>query len=67
MNDLLHCIAPEQFALLSSVFAIALSEGLSPDETNSLGNFLVGAGSAMLVIAAQQQLLSKNQDNVEVG
>jgi hypothetical protein len=67
MTDLLACIGPEQFAILSSVVAVALSEGLSPDETNSLGNFLVAAGSAMLVIAAQQQLLSGNQGNIEVG
>jgi hypothetical protein len=58
LNDLLYNINPNEFALLTAVVAIAISEGLSAEEINSLGNFITTVGDVMLTIAAQQQLLS---------
>lgn len=63
MSDLLACTSPNELAILSSIFAVAISEGLNANETNSLGNFLVTVGSAMLTIAAQQQLLQSAQES----
>jgi hypothetical protein len=66
MNDLLYNLSPNEFALLTVVVAIALSEGLTEDELNSLGNFISTVGDVMLTIAAQQQLLSGNNGNIEI-
>jgi hypothetical protein len=59
MNDLLHNFDPEQFTLLSFLFALAVADGLTADETNSLGNFFSTVGSALQLLAAQQQLVSQ--------
>ena len=59
LGSLLEQIEPDQLALLASLFAIAIADGLTPDETNAFGNFIVAMGSIMLTIAAQQELQSK--------
>lgn len=59
MDDLLYSIGPNEFAILTAVIALAISEGLTAGEINSLGNFITTVGEVMLTIAAQQQLLSE--------
>lgn len=53
---------PAELAILATLFAIALTEGKSPDENNVLGNLLVQIGSVILTIAAQQQNLKSLED-----
>lgn len=67
MNELLYNLSPNEFALLTAAVAIALSEGLTADELNSLGNFITTVGQIMLTIAAQQQLFSGSNRNKEKG
>ncbi|MCB2292157.1 hypothetical protein LGK95_01215 [Clostridium algoriphilum] len=56
--------SPEDLVVLTNIIAIALSKNKSADETNVLGNFIVGIGWLMLTIAAQQQYLAlKKQPN----
>lgn len=62
--NVLNSLPPEGLAILASVAAILISENLSPDETNVLGNFIVSVGSIMLTIAAQEQFL-KSQDSIQ--
>lgn len=52
--NLLDTIPPQSFSLLAALIALLLSENLSADENNVLGNFIVSVGSIMLTIAAQQ-------------
>jgi hypothetical protein len=56
-GDFLKCIEPDQLALLSALFAIAIADGLDPGESDVLGNFIVSVGSIILTISAQQDLL----------
>jgi len=51
-------LSPEQLVLLSTAVAIALSDGLGPEETNDLGNFLSAVGQSLQLLSAHQQLLS---------
>ncbi|MBU3134747.1 hypothetical protein KPL39_00530 [Clostridium gasigenes] len=57
-------LSPEDLLLLSNTVAISLSKDKDANEINVLGNFLIGIGSLMTLIAAQQQLLlSSKEDN----
>lgn len=51
-------LSPEDLLILINALTISLSEDKTTDDLNVLGNLLVSVGSLMLVIAAQQQLLS---------
>ena len=50
-------LPPKQFALLSSVIGVLLTEDLDLNQQNSLGNFLVSLGSTILASAAQGSLI----------
>lgn len=54
-------LSPEQLTLLSTAVAIALSDGLSPGETNDLGNFLSAVGQSLQLMSAHQQLLGSEE------
>ena len=67
-NTLLDCllsIPPAQFTLFSTLIGLLIVEGLTIDQQNTLGNFIVGIGQAILVAAAQGQYLESltPQDN----
>lgn len=53
-------LPPAQFALLSALLGILLTESLDLDQQNSLGNFIVGVGQSLLVAAAQGQALQSD-------
>ena len=53
-------LPPEQFTIIASLFGVLLSEGLSMDQQNSLGNFLSTVGQTMMTVAAQQELLENS-------
>lgn len=50
-------LSPEDLIVLTNAIAVSLSKDRTPDETNVLGNFIVGIGCLMLTIASQQQYL----------
>lgn len=66
-NTLTPCffsLPPRQFSLLSSIIGILLIDNLELDQQNSLGNFIVSIGQAILTAAAQgQSLKSRSQQN----
>lgn len=64
MGSVLECIEPNQLALLTSLFAIAISEGLTPNEIFSLGSFIAAVGDTMLSIGSQQILLGADPEKV---
>lgn len=66
INSLCSCffsLDPKQYALLSSLLGLLLIENLSLDQQNSLGNFIVSLGSAILTSAAQGQFIEANRNN----
>jgi hypothetical protein len=57
-------LPPKQVSLLSSVIGILLIDNLDLNQQNSLGNFIVSIGQAILTAAAQgQSLQSTNSQN----
>lgn len=60
--SLFNSVSPAELATLSTIIAIALTEGKSADDNNILGNLLVEIGSIILTIAAQQQNLKSIED-----
>lgn len=63
MDTIIDSIKPDQFALLVSLFAITISDGLDNSVLNSLSNFIVAVGSTMQAISAQRELLATKQEN----
>ncbi|MCX7920603.1 MAG: hypothetical protein N3B21_01055 [Clostridia bacterium] len=62
-NKLASCffsLPPKQFSLLSSLLGILLIDNLDLNRQNSLGNFIVNVGQAILTAAAQGQSLQSN-------
>ncbi len=49
-------ISGKELSVLTGVLGAAISEGLTADELNLLGNFVVGLGSSLLIIAASEQM-----------
>ncbi|CQR73598.1 hypothetical protein SOV_30940 [Sporomusa ovata DSM 2662] len=66
-------IDANELGLISAVLGIVLAYDKTPDEQNVLGNFIVGIGCIILVIAAQAEYLnslqekkSENGDSLEI-
>lgn len=53
-------LPPKQFSLLSSLIGILLIDNLDLNQQNSLGNFIVNVGQAIMTSASQGQLLQSN-------
>lgn len=51
MIDFLDSLSGAELVALSSILAIAISQELSPDEIDTLGNFLSALGSNLSTIA----------------
>lgn len=56
-------LSPEDLLVLTNALTISFSKDKNINELNVVGNLLVSVGSLMLVIAAQQQLLSSLNEN----
>ncbi|MEQ8156541.1 MAG: hypothetical protein ABRQ25_16955 [Clostridiaceae bacterium] len=68
LESCLFSLSPDQFSLLSSILGILLIDNLDTNQQNSLGNFIVGIGQAILTAAAQGQLLeSDNSQNNDIS
>lgn len=68
LGSCLFSLSPDQFSLLSSILGILLIDNLDTNQQNSLGNFIVGIGQAILTAAAQGQLLqSNNSQNNDIS
>jgi hypothetical protein len=56
LSSCFFSLSPKQFSLLSSIIGIFLIDNLDIDQQNSLGNFIVNIGQAILTSASQEQL-----------
>ncbi|MBH1940223.1 hypothetical protein I5677_04845 [Mobilitalea sibirica] len=64
-----YCFAtlpPKQFSVLAGILGVVISDELSINEKNALGNFLVTVGQAILTEAAQEQALESNSNNMDL-
>lgn len=56
-------LSPEEFAALSMLLGFSLLPGLTTDQQNSLGNFLMGVGQVLETAAAQQAVSKDNRSD----
>ena len=49
-------LSGKELSILTGVLGAAISEGLTADELNLFGNFIVALGSSILTIAASEQM-----------
>lgn len=62
MDDILFFnLSPEEIVVLVAIFAIGVGRNLTEDELLVLGNFMVSAGVALLIIVTQRVLI-RNQE-----
>ena len=57
LADYLFSFTGNEFAIFSSIIAFIISQNLSIDQVNSLGNFFESVGQFMLAKAAQDQVI----------
>lgn len=60
LESCLFSLPPKQFAIVSALFGVILSDDLDIDQKNALGNFLLNIGQTILTEAAQEQVLQSN-------
>ncbi len=58
----LCCLPPKEFAIVANLIGVALSEDLTVDEQNALGNLLIAVGQALVTVATQTELCQPNKD-----
>lgn len=51
--SIIDCFDSDQLILLATLLALLISEDLTADELNVIGNFIVAVGSLMLTKAAE--------------
>lgn len=52
----------KEMIILSAEFAILLSDNLTPDQQNTLGNFLMSVGQDIILGAGQKEIRENKQD-----
>ena len=63
LADYLFSFTGNEFAIFSSIIGFIISQNLSIDQVNSLGNFFESVGQFMLAKAAQDQVIQSKQNN----
>lgn len=62
MSSSSNNLNPDTLVLLGALLSIIMSQNLSNNEINVLGNFFTQIGASLLTKAAQQQSLQSNED-----
>lgn len=68
--ELLNSMNPCDLVVFSTAIAVCLSDSLTANELNVLGNFLAAVGGLIMTWAAQKQSLSetsKSSDNEQIS
>ncbi len=60
-NNLFDNLTPDEMVALVSVFGITVGNALNDEELLVLGNFMVSAGVALLLVVTQKALLKSHQ------
>jgi hypothetical protein len=67
LSTVIDKIAPDQLALLASLFAIVIADGLSANENAALGSFIAAVGDTVTLIGSQQIVLEARQTASETN
>ena len=63
LADYLFSFTGNEFSIISSIIGFVISQNLTIDQANSLGNFFELIGQFMISKAAQDQVLQSKQNN----
>ena len=63
LADYLFSFTGNEFSIISSIIAFVISQNLTIDQANSLGNFFELVGQFMITKAAQDQVIQSKQNN----
>ena len=63
LADYLFSFTGNEFSIISSIIGFVISQNLTIDQANSLGNFFELIGQFMITKAAQDQVLQNKQNN----
>ena len=63
LADYLFSFTGNEFSIVSSIIAFVISQNLSIDQVNSLGNFFELLGQFMITKAAQDQVIQNRRQN----
>lgn len=63
LTDFLFSFSGNEFAIFASVIGFVISQNLTIDQANSLGNFLECVGQFMLSKASQDQVIKNRSNN----
>ena len=63
LADYLFSFTGNEFSIISSIIGFVISQNLTIDQANSLGNFFDLLGQFMITKAAQDQVLQSKQNN----
>ncbi len=63
LSDYLFSFNGNEFAILSSIIGFVISQNLTIDQVNSLGNFFESIGQFMLSKASQDQVIENRKNN----
>lgn len=66
LSELLLTLNPYEFSTFAFILGIVLSNGLSSNQLNSIGNFYELIGQTILTIQSQAQLQSSNNATPDV-
>ena len=59
--DFLYHLSPNELAIIASLAGLYLSQGLTGNQQNALGNFIEAIGQIIQCIGAQQQNLENKK------
>lgn len=63
LSDYLFSFTGNEFAIISSIIGFIISQNLTIDQVNSLGNFFEAIGQFMLSKASQDQVILNRKNN----
>ena len=63
LSDFLFSFTGNEFAIFASLVGFIISQNLTIDQVNSLGNFLECVGQFMLSKASQDQVIDNRKNN----
>lgn len=61
--NFLKCISPAELLALSIIIGLILIGVMDYDQMNVVGNFLIGVGGLLIIVASQGSYLAGLQDN----
>ena len=63
--NILNNISPDELVIISVTIAILLTQSLTLDQSNVIGNFFIGLGGNIITISSQEEYLKSQQSAID--